>query len=206
MMKKMLMTLACAAAAFGAGAWEITLTTNATATMILPPAADYSQSYLQITPRSVTNESITMGAMRRIGPTVLVASNTGNTTNTTTTTTSYIMNGIWYTAAASVPTNAAGGYDYAIVTNVSTVITPITVPASGLVRDGTVYWFKVPASRTAALIQPTITGGYVEYSDVSGNKVSESTSLTKLLLEGYNGALYGRASVSNNCTVNILSW
>lgn len=205
-MKKMMLTLACAAVAMGACAWEITLTTNATATMIVPPAVDYSQSYSQIKQRAVTNETIVMGALRRVGPMVLIAANSGNTTNDSVTTTNYVKSGIWYTSHAAIPTNSVGWYSSAIITNVSTVIAPIDVPLSGTVQDYTVTWFRVPASRTSVILQPTITGGTVEYSDASGNKITEATSLTKLELEGFTGALYGRTTVSNDCTVSVLPW
>lgn len=205
-MKKLMLTLACAAVAMSACAWEMTLTTNATATMIVPPAVDYSDSYSQIKQRAVTNETIVMGALRRVGPMVLIAANSGNTTNDSVTTTNYVKSGIWYTSHAAIPTNSVGWYSSAIATNVSTVIAPIDVPLSGTVQDYTVTWFRVPASRTSVILQPTITGGTVEYSDVSGNKITEATSLTKLELKGYTGALYGRTTVSNDCTVSVLPW
>lgn len=203
-MKKLMLTLACAAVAMGACAWEITLTTNS-ATMIVPPAVDYSQTYNQIKQRAETNEVIVMGALRRVGPMVLIAANAGNTTNDTVTSTNFIKSGIWYTDHAAIPTNSAGGYSSAIVTNISTVIAPIDVPLTGTVQDYTVTWFRVPAARTSVILQPTITGGTVEYTDVSGNKLTEATSLTKLELKGFTGALYGRAT-TNDCTVSVLPW
>ena len=205
MKKLMMLTLACAAAAVGAYAWEITLTTNAAPTMIVPPAIDYSQSYNQIKQRAETNEVIAMGALRRVGPMVLIAANSGNTTNGTVTSTNYIMSGVWYTSHDDIPTNSAGGYA-TIQTNISTVIAPINVPLSGTVQDYTVTWFRVPVSRKSVILQPTITGGTVEYTDASGNKLTESTSRTKLELTGFTGALYGRTTVSNGCTVSVLPW
>ena len=205
-MKKLMLMLACAAVSFGACAWEITLTTNATATMILPPAVDYSRALGQIKQRAETNEVIVMGALRRVGPVVLIAANSGNTTNALVTSTNYIQSGIWYTDHSAIPTNASGGYASAIVTNISSVIAPLDIPASGMVQDYTVTWFRVPTARTGVILQPTITGGTVEYSDASGNKITEATSLTKLELEGFTGALYGRTTVSNDCTVNVLPW
>lgn len=199
-MKKLMLTLACAAVAMGACAWEITLTTNS-ATMIVPPAVDYSQTYNQIKQRAETNEVIVMGALRRVGPMVLIAANAGNTTNDTITTTNFVKAGIWYTDRTAVP---AGG---TVVTNISTVIAPIDIPLSGLVQDYTVNWFRVPISRKSVILQPTIPYGTVEYTDVSGNKLTEtnSNSLAKLELEGFTGALYGRAT-TNGCSVSVLPW
>ena len=202
MKKLMMLTLACAAAAVGANAWELTLTTNAAPTMIVPPAVDYSQSYNQIKQRAETNEVIAMGALRRVGPMVLIAANAGNTTNDTVTTTNYVAAGVWYTDHDAIPADAA-----TIITNVSTVIAPIDVPLSGTVQDYTVTWFRVPVSRKSVVLQPTIPYGSVEYTDVSGNKLTETNanSLVKLELAGFTGALYGRAT-TNDCTVSVLPW
>ena len=201
-MKKLMLTLACAAVAMSACAWELTLTTNATATMILPPAVDYSQALGQIKQRAETNEVIAMGALRRVGPMVLIAANAGNTTNDTVTTTNYVAAGVWYTDHDAIPADAA-----TIITNVSTVIAPIDVPLSGTVQDYTVTWFRVPVSRKSVILQPTIPYGTVEYSDASGNKLTETNanSLAKLELSGFTGALYGRAT-TNGCTVTVLPW
>lgn len=198
-MKKLMLTLACAAVAMSACAWELTLTTNATATMILPPAVDYSQALGQIKQRAETNEVIAMGALRRVGPMVLIAANAGNTTNDTVTSTNYIKSGVLYTDHDAIPTNSTGGYSSAIVTNISTVIAPIDVPASGIVQDYTVNWFRVPATRKSVILQPTIPYGTVEYSDASGNKLTETNanSLAKLELSGFTGALYGRATTND---------
>lgn len=205
-MKKLMLTLACAAVAAGACAWEITLSTNAAPIMIVPPAVDYSQSYSQIKQRAETNEVIVMGALRRVGPMVLIAANAGNTTNDMVTSTNFIKSGIWYTDHAAIPTNSAGGYSSAIVTNISTVIAPIDVPLSGYVQDYTVRWFRVPATRTSVVLQPTLPGGYAEYTDASGNKITETSSMAKLELAGFTGALYGRATTTNAITVSVLPW
>lgn len=201
-MKSLLTMLACAFAACAVSAWEVDLLSGGTNTMILPPAIDFSVGWAQVRERAVTNETIAAGEFRRIGRTVIIAANAGATTNETVTTTHYITNGVWLTTA---PTNYTG----AVTTNVVANIAPIVVPRTGLtVADGSVYWFRVPPSRLSVLVQPTIsTGAVVTLSDAtsSGNSFTESTTGTRIVLDGYNGALYGAAD-SNGCSVAVFSW
>lgn len=198
-MNKTILTLALAALTFGAQAWEIALTTNATPTMIVPPAVDYSVLNSQIPVRSATNV-VVAGAVRREGLEFIVAANAG-TMGTNITTRTYTIGGV--SVAASVAATSV----VAVVTNTVTRIAPLTVPDTGLsAADGSVYWFRVPrvSEWPAVIMQPYITSsGTVYYSTPAGDGLTEATSKARTELRGNTQAIYGRANITN-CTVSVL--
>lgn len=199
-MKKLMLMLALASLAVaGANAWEVALTTNATATMVAPPAKNLS--YRQIAERSATNV-VAMGDIRREGLTFIVAANAG-TTGTNVTTRTYSTNDV--AISYTVATNLAA-LGTAVSTNTVVAVAPLVVPDTGLSAvDGSVYWFRVPkvGEFSAEVIQPYITASAsVYFTDVYGNKLTESTSMAKTTLAGQSLALYGRAS-DTNCSVSV---
>lgn len=195
---KMLTMLALAASvATGAFAWEISLKTGETNTMIAPPVANYSAGLSRIQPRAAL-ESVVMGAIRRSGDTVIIAANAGVTcTNVTTVTTNTYITG-----------SITNTYVYT-----TTAVRPITIPETGLTAaDGTnalnsVYWFKVPASRVKLVLQPKTleANTFMYYENTAGDVIIEDAIKDRVELEGFNGALYGHASGTSG-VVNVFQY
>lgn len=188
-MKKLMTVVGMLVAVFAilpAFAFEVSVTTNATPTMLAPPARTYvGTSLYALKKRATTNEYVAAGEVWREGLTPIVAANSG-----------YVTNGF------TTVTNVVGA-----TTNIVRRILPLTLPVNGGLSDadGTVHWFVVPQARSSLLIQPYITaGGTVTFSADDGT-FTEATSLTKTILQGFTGALYGKASVTN-CSVNVLPW
>ena len=199
-MKKMLTMLVLAATVIsGANAWQIELKTGGTNTMIAPPAVDYSYSR-QIRARTATN-AVTVGELRRSGSDTIICAVAG-TTATNVTYTSWQTGNVAVAEAVALWAETNG---IAVVTNTIVTVEPLVVPETGLTAaDGTVYWFKVPKSRKALILQPsTLTANaVVSYEDTRGDVVLEDTVRDRVELTGFNGALYGHAS-DTGCVVNV---
>ena len=208
-MKQMLTVLALAASVvMGAYAWQISVKTGETNTMIAPPAQNYSVGITQIQPRSPTN-AVAAGELRRIGDTVIIAANSGVTTSAVPTASSWTTGGvsITYAQLSVIVTN---GSEDAVTTNFTYAVGPITIPSTGLSAfDGTneanaVYWFRVPASRTALIVSPAVlqANTYMYYEDADGNKIIEDDITEPIELRGFNGILYGHSSGTSG-VVNV---
>ena len=200
-MKKMLTMLALAASVItGANAWEITLKTDETNSMLAPPAIDYTRSISQFAARTATN-AVTVGEYRRSGSVLLICAVAG-TTDTNVTITTWTTGGVAVAEAAALWAETNG---IAVTTNTIVTVAPLTIPDTGLTgADGTVYWYKVPKTRKSLILQPkTLTANaLVYYEDADGNKVIEDTVRDKVELEGFNGILYGHAS-DTGCVANV---
>jgi hypothetical protein len=156
-MKKLMLIMSALAAVSIANAWTITATTNATATMIVPPAVNLTQGLGQLLDRGATNTSTTvaMGEFRRINGVVAVAANAGTLSEALTTNSTVTAGGTYY------GTNVVSGYvvTNTVATTTNTVVTRTcpTVPLTGLSAvDGDVYWFRVPATRNPVYVQATL--------------------------------------------------
>lgn len=189
---KLMLALALAGFVTGAGAWDLTVPeTNATATtvMIVPPVVEASLNWASYPERAVTNV-VSAGARYRIGRQVIVAAHAGTITNGTVSTTTYVTNGV------------------VVTTNTVTVITPITVPISGISGyDGTVRWYRAPSSRTAIRLKVVNGGCNVTFSDGSGlNTWVNTASATDDGFAAYQGPLYVSKDDTNVCTVTAIQW
>lgn len=187
---------ALAIIAFGARAYDFTLATNTTtvaSVMVLPPVYDPGLSWAQI-PQRTTNASVAAGAYYRVGRQIIVAAHAGTITNGT-------------TSVSTVVTNGA-----VISTNTVTSIVAITVPDVGISDyDGTVRWFKVPASRDRARVRVAIslpdTGATVTLSDGIGNALTYTASASDDGFVNYKRALYAsKADATNLCTITVFPW
>lgn len=199
-MKKLMTMLALAASVItGANAWEIALLTGETNKVIAPPAVNYT-SNRQIPARTATNV-VAVGDLRRSGADVIICAVAG-TTSTNVTITTYMTGGVYVALAAA---QYAATNSIAVTTNSYITVAPLTVPETGLTAvDGSAYWFKVPQSRTALLLQPSTlaSGAIVYYEDANGNQILEDAIRDMVKLEGFNGALYAHAS-DTGCTANV---
>lgn len=200
------MLVLAASVVTGVNAWQITVKSNETNTMIAPPAVSYGAGISQIPARSATN-AVTMGELRRYGNSVLIAANSGVTTSAVPTAVSWTTGGVYITVAqlAVLATNGA-----VVVTNFTYAVGDITVPNTGLSgMDGTnsenaVYWFRVPTSRTSLILQPTVleANKFMYYEDADGNVVIEDAIRDSVELRGFNGVLYGHSSGTSG-VVNV---
>ena len=190
-MNKPILTAAVAAlTAIMAGAWEVSVLTGGTNIMIAPPAHS-SLAASTVKARSAL-ETISQGEYRRYGAGLIVAAHGGVTCTN---------------VIASIVTNIVGTATN-VVTNL--VVAPLTVPLYGMSGyDGTndanaVRWYRVPLSRSVLIIQPTalVTGTVASYVDGNGNKIVEDTLYDKVILEGYNGPLYGNAA-DTGAVINV---
>jgi hypothetical protein len=189
---KLMLALAFAGFVTGAGAWDLTVPeTNATATtvMVVPPVIDATANWASY-PVRVTNTAVAAGARYRIGNQVIVAAHAGTITNGTVSTTTYVTNGV------------------TVATNTVTVITPITVPLSGISGyDGTVRWYRAPSERSAIRLKIVNGGCTITFSDGSGlNTWANTASATDDGFAGYQGALYVSKNDTNVCSVTALQW
>lgn len=191
--KLVLVSLFLAAAVSGALAGTVTVADSyfgGTNIMVVPPARDYGTSLLQIPERTATN-SVVQGEVRRQDQDVLIAAVAG-TTGTSMNTNLFI-----YTNGTTV------------VTNTSYKATPITVPLSGLTAaDGTVYWHRVPRTRSGMVLTVTIEPGdtTVTLSDPGGGviPVTSTTQFTAASLPGFLDALYATKDTCSNVTASLL--
>lgn len=206
-MNKMLTMLVLAASVVtGAYAWQVQVKTGGTNTMIAPPATDYSAGIGQIRVRAATN-AVTVGELRRYGNSVLIAANSGVTTSAVPTAISWSTGGVSITAnqLTVLATNGA-----VVVTNFTYSVGDITVPNTGLSgMDGTnvlnaVYWYRVPASREALILQPAImeAGKFMYYEDANGDMVIGNTVGGVVELRGFDGVLYGHSS-GTSAVINV---
>lgn len=77
-MKQMTLMLAAALVTSGAMAWTVAITTNASPTIVVPPAIEHRANITEYRERSPTN-AVTIGQFRRVGRTLVVAATTGTT-------------------------------------------------------------------------------------------------------------------------------
>ena len=208
MKKLMTMLVLAASVVTGVNAWEISVGTNSTHTMIAPPAQDYSVGITQIQPRSPTN-AVNAGELRRIGDTVIIAANSGVTTSAVPTAVSWTTGGVYITYAQLSVIVTNGATDD-VTTNFTYAVGPITIPTTGLSAfDGTnvanaVYWYRVPRSRTSLILQPAVleTAKSMYYEDANGDSVIGPTIGGVVELRGFNGVLYGHSSGTSG-VVNV---
>ncbi|MBM4043560.1 MAG: hypothetical protein FJ279_00450 [Planctomycetes bacterium] len=189
---KLMLVLAFAGFATGAGAWGLTVPeTNATATtvMIVPPVVDAALNWASY-PERGTGVVVSAGARYRIGRQIIVAAHAGTMTNTLVTTTTYTTNGA------------------AITTNTVSVVTPITVPIQGISGyDGTVRWYRAPSERDAIRLRIVNGGCNVTLTDGSGfNSWVNTATAVDDGFAGYQGPLYVSKDGTNVCTITAFTW
>jgi hypothetical protein len=189
-------------------AGAMSVTTNATATMIVPPAVNFGggPGYAMIADRGATNTAGTVlqGEYRRINGAIAVSANAGTVSGELVTNTTVVAGGTFY------GTNVVTGL---IVTNViaattNTVITraSVAIPLTGLSAvDGTVYWLRVPATRNPVIVQARIPleGASVTITDSNGGIVALHEDYDRETFTG-GRALFARADGTNTCTVTVI--
>lgn len=189
-------------------AGAMSVTTNATATMIVPPVVNFGggPGYAMIADRGATNTSATvlLGEYRRIDNAVAIAANAGTVSGVLTTNSTVTSGGTY------IATNSISGH---VVTNViatttNTVVTraSVALPLTGLSAvDGSVYWLRVPATRNPVIVQARIplTGATVTITDSNGGIVMLHDDYDREVFTG-GRALFARADGTNTCTVTVI--
>lgn len=194
-MKRLVATMALVFASV-LTASAITISTNATPLMVVPPVINPQQGAVQYSERSYSN-TVAQGELRRVSGVLCIAANAGTTTNALVTTV------VTNTAASTTYATNAMGYVVtnvtALVTSTNTSLPALSVPLTGWTGyDGTVRWLRVPLTRAPVIVQARIVspGAVVTVTDSDGGTVQLATDYSRELFTG-SKALYARYDSTN---------